>query len=144
MARFKVPWPSGLTAGAVGVAAIVVVLVATERTNGVDPDGSQVSAPHVRDVVPVRGRPAPVAVERAQAARKVGRGLESHPSGPEFADSDIGVYVDPDGAVVPSTMADGFIVADEAYQDPEHDRPVPDPREPGLLVGEYLDPGDAQ
>ena len=140
MARFNTLWGAGLTAGAVGVLAAIVLMAPTGPATGVDRERTEASTAH-HDVLRV-GRSGPVGGEGNPAVRATGQSLESRARRSETADPHIGDYVDPDGAVLPSVTTEDSVV-EEAYQDPEHDLPLPDPREAVSDVGEYVDPGEA-
>ena len=135
-----------MTAGAVGTLAAVVLLAPTGPTIGVDREWTEVpTTHHARDIerdVPHAGRSSPVEAEGNPAVRATGQSLESRARRSETVSPRIDDYVDPDGAVLPSVTTEGS-VAEEVYQDPEHDLPLPYPPEAVSDIGEYLDPGDA-
>lgn len=138
-------WGAGLTAGAVGVLVAIVLLSTAGPTGGVreSPEVSMTRAQDIVRNVPRVRRSGPVGAEYNRAARATERGLESRVGRLETIDDHMGDYVDPDGAVPPFAAVEGFAVAEEAYQDPEHDLPMPDPREAGSDVGQHVDPGDS-
>ena len=76
-----------------------------------------------------------------RAVRAAGKDLESRGRGPEFDDAHIGDYINPDGALLPSTTPAGFVVnVGGAYRNPEHEVVLLDPHGAISEVGEHIDP----